>query len=400
MASSRFNNEAPHHVQIQNSTRGLNESSQIIGSNDIGYSHYNQSNYSHQYGPQHVELFHPSFISSPSANLSYMLPWQYSEKYLLYGNRSNEFSIICYNVLSQTILKNHMMLYSKCNPTHLEWAYRWDLLQNTFQIMNADVFCLQEVQQDHYVSHFLPFFSYLGYKGLYKKRTGEQIDGCAIFYRESVFQLIEYSDVEYKQNDFLDRDNIGLVCIFNHLRSNQNVCIATTHLLFNPKRTNIKLAQMMIFLSEIERLSYVGNDRYCPVIMTGDLNSEPNSPVINLIEKGFLDSPHSIEQVGISASAQHKSVLTLRSTFSSNPVSRKEIRQKENDVIILNNTGKPRKINIEKSSRSESVMEHQFCFESAYQYIDSYGGKEVSSMAGSRLKNVDYIFYSKVRFIK
>ena len=114
----------------------------------------------------------------------------------------------------------------------------------------------------------MPFFCSLGYKSLYKKRTGQKDDGCAIFYKEDKFELVEYSDVEYEQGSYLDRPNVGLVCIFKHLATNQNICLATTHLLFNPKRVDIKLSQMMIFLSEIERLSYVGSKyvKYCPEI--------------------------------------------------------------------------------------------------------------------------------------
>ena len=48
---------------------------------------------------------------------------------------------------------------------------------------NCDVLCLQEIQCDHYETHFKPSLSKLGYDGLYKKRTGDKRDGCAIFYK-------------------------------------------------------------------------------------------------------------------------------------------------------------------------------------------------------------------------
>ena len=49
----------------------------------------------------------------------------------------------------------------------------------------------------------------------------------------------------------LDRDNIGLIGKFvtRHGPKNTPFCVATTHLLFNPRRDDVKLAQMAILLA-------------------------------------------------------------------------------------------------------------------------------------------------------
>ena len=69
---------------------------------------------------------------------------------------------------------------------------------------------------------------------------------------------------------------------------------ANTHLLF---RGDIKLAQLMILMAEIDRHAYlgpsheirsrlhpyswdtVGTGRYCPIIVTGDFNMEPHCSI-------------------------------------------------------------------------------------------------------------------------
>jgi protein angel len=42
----------------------------------------------------------------------------------------------------------------------------------------------------HYTSHYVPAFEAVGYLGLYKKRTNDKSDGCAIFYKNDRVRLI------------------------------------------------------------------------------------------------------------------------------------------------------------------------------------------------------------------
>lgn len=72
-------------------------------------------------------------------------------------------------------------------------------------------------------------------------------------------QLVEHTSVEYFQPNIsiLNRDNVGLVAKFSpKLHPTREFVIATTHLLYNPKRQDVRLAQMQLFLTEIERISY------------------------------------------------------------------------------------------------------------------------------------------------
>ena len=74
----------------------------------------------------------------------------------------------------------------------------------------------------------------------------------------------------------------------------ERVCVANTHLLYNPKRGDIKLAQLGMLLAEIDRLSYIPNGntescRYHPVIMCGDFNSVPQCSLVDFIQTGTLD---------------------------------------------------------------------------------------------------------------
>lgn len=76
--------------------------------------------------------------------------------------------------------------------------------------------------------------------------------------------------------------------------------MATTHLLYNPKRQDVRLAQTQLLLAEVERLSYHKNSngtaKYWPIIITGDFNSTPDSPIYKLITEGYFKYDHLAER--------------------------------------------------------------------------------------------------------
>lgn len=94
---------------------------------------------------------------------------------------------------------------------------------------------------------------------MFKKRTHDKEDGCAIYFRESAFEVKEFVSVEYYQPNVsvLDRDNIGMILRLSPREfSNKQLVVANTHLLFNPRRQDIKLAQTQVMLAEIDRVAF------------------------------------------------------------------------------------------------------------------------------------------------
>lgn len=139
------------------------------------------------------------------------------------------------------------------------------------------------------------FFS--GFVCLYKRRTGKKTDGCAVCYKHSRFQLISASPVEYFRPglDILNRDNVGLVLLLQPLlpedvgqKATSPLCVANTHVLYNPRRGDIKLAQMALLLAEVDKVVKTVESGYCPVILCGDLNAVPDSPLYKFIRNGLL----------------------------------------------------------------------------------------------------------------
>ena len=144
-------------------------------------------------------------------------------------------------------------------------------------------------EPSHFTLQYEPFFDSLGYKYTMKTRTGSKDDGCVIFYRGDMFNLEEVSALEFKIDrvKLLDRDNIGLVCRSVPITSPTTPLVnGTTHLLYNPKRADIRLCQAAMFLAELDRMARTTSGSYLPTLLTGDLNSDPISPVLQLLTSG------------------------------------------------------------------------------------------------------------------
>jgi len=271
--------------------------------------------------------------------------------YIHYQNKTNynksfDFSLLSYNVLAQELLENNAFLYDWSDAQVLNWEYRRQLLLNEIKEFNADIICFQEVQESH-LGWYLKHLSDLGYNGVFKKRTRAHCDGCAIYYRNEKFILKEKVTVEYNQPgvDVLDRDNVGIVLRLSPRKNEgENLIVSTTHILYNKKRHDVKLAQVHLLLAEIERVSFKGlqkiGDRhipvYYPIILTGDFNLEPYTAVYDFLIKGALNYKHLQKptlwsqnhqtnrldmgdelipkSLGITENSQHANILELRKT--------------------------------------------------------------------------------------
>uniref|UniRef100_A0A8B9JX30 Angel homolog 2 (Drosophila) n=1 Tax=Astyanax mexicanus TaxID=7994 RepID=A0A8B9JX30_ASTMX len=204
-----------------------------------------------------------------------------------------------YNILSQELLLSNAYLYKHCNPRILEWRHRFtniikELCYTCYHYDVDIIMCLQEVQEDHYQKQIKPTLESLGYHCEYKRRTGRKPDGCAVVFRRDRFSLLSCHPVEYFRQGIplLDRDNVGLILLLQPVDpsgSACSICVANTHLLYNPRRGDIKLSQLAMLLAEISRVARLADGGSCPVLLCGDFNSVPQSPLYRFIKESKLE---------------------------------------------------------------------------------------------------------------
>ena len=128
------------------------------------------------------------------------------------------------------------------------------------------------------------------------------LDGCGTFYKMLKFDCGKTVLVEYLKPgiDVFDRDNVGLLLLLQpkHFRVGSDrpqLCVANTHLLFNPRRGDVQLAQLMMLFAEIDLLATYDiastmpwNPSYHSVVICGDFNVVPFSGLYDFIRRGCV----------------------------------------------------------------------------------------------------------------
>ncbi|CAI8588351.1 unnamed protein product [Vicia faba] len=246
------------------------------------------------------------------------------------------FSLVSYNILAQAYVKSIIFPYSP--RSSLKWNRRSNSILDVLKNLGADFFCLQEL--DEFDSFYKGKMHELGYSSIYMKRSGEKKrDGCGIFYKDELAELVLEEKIEYndlvktipdgnssnddehnnvkttqldKQKDVatntgpksgtedrgdpndprvrLKRDCVGILAAFKFKGPpHQFLIVANTHIYWNPEWADVKLAQAKYLLSRLSQFKTLVSDRFeCTpeVIVAGDFNSQPGDPVYQYLISG------------------------------------------------------------------------------------------------------------------
>ncbi|GBP46400.1 Protein angel homolog 2 [Eumeta japonica] len=315
-----------------------------------------------------------------------------------------KFKLMSYNVLAQYLLEYHPHLYTECDPQNLTWDRRSKLLYEEIVNLSPDILCLQEVEVTHLHSFFSKF-NEIGYQGVYKQKTGDKFDGCAIYFRRSMFNLIDYVSVEFLQPDLplLNRDNIGIIAkLVPRSSPGAPFVVATTHLLYNPRRTDVRLAQIQVFLAELDRFSYdnsIKEPGYLPIILTGDLNSTPDNAVVQLLDHGHVDaSPFrdnsDWRKIGVTDRCQHLAVQINRK-IGEKTVDFSKIKLHNSLLAVQSMNHHEELIPQEYNNLFNSgTLKHSLKLSSVYDKVKSDGQCEATTFQDYWV-TVDYIYFSQ-----
>ncbi|KAL2544426.1 Carbon catabolite repressor protein 4-like protein 4 [Forsythia ovata] len=243
------------------------------------------------------------------------------------------FRLVSYNILAQAYVKSAFFPYSP-SPC-LKWKARSQAILTVLQSFEADFLCLQEV--DEYDSFYKNNLESLGYASIYIQRSGKKKDGCGIFYKHNIAELVIEEKIDYNdlvnsvqdgrtscmdkdgnsltseteselKNDLelkdtendrgdpndprvrLKRDCVGIMAAFRLKNpSCHHVIIANTHLYWDPEWADVKLAQAKYLLSRLAEFKKLVADKFdCTpsVLVAGDFNSVPGDQVYQYIVSG------------------------------------------------------------------------------------------------------------------
>ncbi|XP_073109895.1 carbon catabolite repressor protein 4 homolog 3 isoform X1 [Elaeis guineensis] len=198
-------------------------------------------------------------------------------------SRNDRFVLVSYNILADKNASHHRDLYWKIPFDVMKWDSRKGLIFQEICRWNADIVCLQAI--DRY-EDILMNMKKKGYAGSYKGRTGLAKDGCAIFWKVKRFRLLEEDYIEFSA--FGLRDNVAQLFVFEKREADpRRLVVGNIHVLFNPKRGDIKLGQVRLLLSKVNALSEKWDN--IPVVLAGDFNSTPESAIYEFLSTSELD---------------------------------------------------------------------------------------------------------------
>ncbi|XP_065860714.1 carbon catabolite repressor protein 4 homolog 5 [Euphorbia lathyris] len=317
--------------------------------------------------------------------------------------------VVSYNILGVENASNHPDLYYKIPPQFLEWNRRKELIGHEINRYNAGIICFQEVDRFNDLNFLLKKD---GFSGVHKARTGDASDGCAIFWKETMFTLLHEENIEFQSYGLCN--NVAQLCVLkmNDSESKPNPCmqsskaaatnsrklvVGNVHVLFNPKRGDIKLGQVRLFIERAYELSQEWGN--VPVIIGGDLNSLPQSAIYQFLASSKLDIlVH--ERRNISGQLNHQPCRKYFRSHNSNV--------KSNCIAIsrpLTHVWSDEEVMLATGSKGLTHLSHPLKLSSAYLGVpgsgrsrDSCGEPLATSYHSKFMGTVDYIWHTAELF--
>jgi len=203
--------------------------------------------------------------------------------------------VLSYQVLSQS--RTHAITYVQ--DQILNWANRREKLLQEVIYLNADVICLQDV--DNYDEFWQPHLNSAGYDSLFKARTSKirvRSEGVLVAWHRDLFQLVRSEPVEF--NELVEplhhtdpklamlavQDNVALMAHLMPWQDSNNpsaLCVVSTHFCDELAREDVRREQARYLAKAVEVFN---GDFQVPVIIGGGLQTAPFSASYEILATG------------------------------------------------------------------------------------------------------------------
>uniref|UniRef100_A0AC35FTH5 Endonuclease/exonuclease/phosphatase domain-containing protein n=1 Tax=Panagrolaimus sp. PS1159 TaxID=55785 RepID=A0AC35FTH5_9BILA len=383
IASSLFSNSASGTSNVQNN-HSINQSTD----NDRTVTHYKKS----QTDPKETD------IHEHKDSLTYFVAQKRQEilrapeilDNLVGIDALKSFTVLSYNVLSQSKLEKNRKLYPKIKemPQIFQWNYRWKLLSIELDRFHADICCLQEVEKDMVEKYYHPkMVGIKNYKSFYAwNKKGEISDGCAIYWNSGKFDKIEEHviSLNYGVSSDLNKANVAQILHLKHRITGKEVLVVNTQLISEPKSGIQKLYQLSIIFAHLHNIRTNNNQS---IIFCGDFGFVPYSYLYNFVTDGALDfSKQRITSIdGRSRGDQPIESISIpaETKISNNCTFIDKIGEASNNSTIVSQSFKLEAVYGKKAYSEKNIL-------STFHH-NTKQKKEVNSLIDGK---PDYIFYS------
>jgi mRNA deadenylase 3'-5' endonuclease subunit Ccr4 len=199
------------------------------------------------------------------------------------------FTVATYNVLADAYIRREW--YPLTPDDVLEPARRRSALLAHLVELGADLLCLQEVEPAVFAA-IDQRLGPLSYTGVFSQKGRRKADGCAVFFRDVVFERdadvrLEYVDARAGQKS---SGHVAQLVSLGH--EGRRLGIANTHLKWDPPGTprdeQYGYRQVAQLVGECDQ-RLLGCSGW---IICGDLNATPNSDLIAFLQRAGFKSTH------------------------------------------------------------------------------------------------------------
>ena len=243
----------------------------------------------------------------------------------------DQFRVISYNMLADSYRHFWDHIFPYCEPETLRPENRLQLCRQEVDTFNADILALQEVDAIWYKEYWQPQFETDGYSCCFTQKASDSGEGCLLLFRKEAFQLLELTELPLSQGprsgvvQVPDGDEVtrlsstdsavgallgrlpeledifprlGTVAQLALLRSHDGerlILVCNTHLYYANYARHIRVLQVALILTEAEAITKRVEEEYGQqpaLLFLGDLNSEPDTAAIALLQKGYVSAAH------------------------------------------------------------------------------------------------------------
>ncbi|CAK0837217.1 unnamed protein product [Prorocentrum cordatum] len=212
--------------------------------------------------------------------------------------------IVSYNVLADAYSHYWDQAFPYCGAEFLRPEYRLQLLRLELCAYDADIVCLQEVDERWFQQYWEPQLASEGYEARFTPKTSGAGEGCAVLFRRHRFELLELRELDLTRPPRVDvRESgteaatgellaacpaladlwsrLGQVAQLALLRcrsSGRTLLACNTHLYFAGMARHVRILQSGLILGEASRMAAdAATDAGVrpALVLCGDFNSTP-----------------------------------------------------------------------------------------------------------------------------
>ena len=216
----------------------------------------------------------------------------------LSGTNSSTIRILQYNILADALSHSTPnQNFCKVPQDCLSWSFRSQQLLKQIKSFNADVLCLEEVEEKHFTDFLVPSFPEYQTCHVPKKDSpcfhyadNNGSDGVALFFRTSRFTLKEAVQQYLHDEDGKEGKNPILVNVLEDKQSlGSQLIVAVTHFKAKHGFEERRKAQAESSIAVLRNVSLKYPE--ASVFFCGDFNGEPNEPFYAALqEAGYKSS--------------------------------------------------------------------------------------------------------------